>query len=436
MAAEVVSAPAPALPPRASAASSSSLPTVGVLLTRASAAAAAGGGGGGGAGAARECSSPRSLLSRILHRGRGRAGGGGFGCRLRLPRYCSSGAGTKEDAVASAAAAAAKEEDEAAAAAAAPKVVCGRAEPRESPRSSSSLAGRKPATAEDALPASLGLGASLVLLLSRSAAELSRMAELRAQMERLLLDARADVRSCDGRPSASGDRTESASVVKGPIACAGADEGSASPQSRGSSTPAAAASRDGSEGAGRRAMEQMEAELEAELTRLQLGTNDDGELVSLRRRRDRQLETEAKSGGSSSAHSVICSDDDAGGGGGGVIGQDGDECQDDGNDGGVTDQDADECQDDEEEDDDDDEEEEDVEAGGNGTSPSHGGVSARELERRLHELLQSRHEARIAELESALERARRKLLDAEREACRWRDTAKLATRFTDESRLR
>ena len=46
------------------------------------------------------------------------------------------------------------------------------------------------------------------------------------------------------------------------------------------------------------------------------------------------------------------------------------------------------------------------------------------------------HEARIAELESALESARWKLRETEREACRWRDTAKLATRFADESRLR
>ncbi|KAL6635277.1 hypothetical protein ACP70R_027948 [Stipagrostis hirtigluma subsp. patula] len=386
MAAEEVCA-APALPPRVSA--SSSAPTVGALLTRASAAAT-----GGGVGAARDCHSPRSLLSRILHRGRG----GGFGCRLRLPRYCSSGAAAREDA------ASVKE-----AAAAAPKVVAGRAEPRESPRNS--LAGKKAAVADDALPASLGLGASLVLLLSKSAAELSRMAELRAQMEGLMLDVRADVRSCDGRPSASGDHTDSASVVKEPIVCAGDGE-NASFKSRGSRTgTAASASRVGSENAGDRAMDQMEAELEAELTRLQLATNDEEERLSSRR--DQQLETEAKSGGTSSDHSVICSD----------------------NDGGVTDQDSDECHDN---DDDNEEDEEEVEDEGNNgeTSPAHGGVSARELERRLHELLQSRHEARIAELESALERARRKLRDAERVACRWRDTAKLATRFTDESRLR
>jgi hypothetical protein len=122
---------------------------------------------------------------------------------------------------------------------------------------------------KDALPASLGLGASLVLLLSKSAAELNRMAELRAQMERLLLDARADVRSCNGRPSASGDRTDCASVVKGPVTCAGSDgslAGTAAPASRGVS-----------EADGRRDMDRMEAELEAELSRLQLQRASDDE---------------------------------------------------------------------------------------------------------------------------------------------------------------
>jgi hypothetical protein len=113
-------APALPLPPRLSA---SSPPTVGTLLTRASAA---------GAPRARECSSPRSLLSRILHRGRG-GGGSGFGCRLRLlPRYCTSGAAAKEHV------ATAREDvrEEPREAAALPNVVRGQPAPRESPRNS------------------------------------------------------------------------------------------------------------------------------------------------------------------------------------------------------------------------------------------------------------------------------------------------------------
>ncbi|CAD6241928.1 unnamed protein product [Miscanthus lutarioriparius] len=371
-------------PPRMSA---SSPPTVGTLLTRASAAR----------DNDRGCSSPRSLLSRILHRGRG---GAGFGCRIRLlPRYCASGAAAKEDAIAPAgtAEAAKEEEGEPTEVTAPTAVVASQPGPRESGSPRTSLG-------KDALPASLGLGASLVLLLSKSAAELSRMAELRAQMERLLLDARADVRSCNGRPSASGDRTDCASVVKGPVACAGSDgsrAGTAAPASRGVS-----------EADGRRDMDRMEAELEAELSRLQLQRASDDEDS-----RDDRLEVLAgpKSSASSRSHSTICSDSD--------------------NDDGETDNGGggDERQDryDEEE-----EEERDADEGNEIKSPPHGGVSARELERRLHQLLQSRHEARIAELESALERARRKLRETEREACRWRDTAKLATRFADESRLR
>ena len=108
------------------------------------------------------------------------------------------------------------------------------------------------------------------------------MAELRAQMERLLLDARAapaDVRSCNGRPSASVDRTtDCASVVKGPVACAGGEEDGALSRS---------------DGDGRRDMDRMEAELEAELSRLQLqrASDDDDDDDSPRRlRRDDQLE--------------------------------------------------------------------------------------------------------------------------------------------------
>ncbi|CAN6239176.1 unnamed protein product [Urochloa humidicola] len=357
--------------------SASSPPTVGTLLTRASASAA------GAPRGRRDCSSPspRSLLSRILHGGRrrgggGGGGGGGFGCRLRLfPRYSSSGgAAAKEDDLA-----AANEEPAAL---------------RESPRSS--LAGKKKATAaaaeeeeEHAVPAaSLGLGASLLLLLSKSAAELSRMAELRAEMERLVMDVRAaDVRTCsDGRPPSGSDGhpEDSASVAKGRRAFARSD-------------------------GSRRDMDAMEAELEAELSRLQLQqASSDGERASPRRDRELEVQTEDKSIASSRSrsHSVICS--------------------------GGSDNDGGETENEEEEE----EEEYGRDAESNARSPPHGGVSARELERRLHELLQSRHEARIAELESALERARRKLRETEREASRWRDTAKLATRFTDESRLR
>jgi hypothetical protein len=266
--------------------SASSPPTVGTLLTRASAARDRG------------CSSPRSLLSRILHGGRGRSGAG-FGCRIRLlPRYCASAsaAAAKEDAIA---AAKHEEEDEPA------EVEAAQPAPREPGGPRSSLGTCAPlstvfppppciprpsdddddacvcvyvwrAGKQDALPASLGLGASLVLLLSKSAAELSRMAELRAQMERLLVDARADARSCTGRPSASGGRSDCASAVKGPVARAGGEDEDDGALSR-------------SDGDGGRDMDRMEAELEAELSRLQLQGASDVEDSPPSRRRDDQL---------------------------------------------------------------------------------------------------------------------------------------------------
>jgi hypothetical protein len=56
------------------------------------------------------------------------------------------------------------------------------------------------------------------------------------------------------------------------------------------------------------------------------------------------------------------------------------------------------------------------------------GVSAIELERRLHELLHERNQERIDELEAALRRAERKLAEKEMEVCLWKDTAKFALR--------
>ncbi|KAL7165947.1 hypothetical protein ACSBR2_036755 [Camellia fascicularis] len=53
----------------------------------------------------------------------------------------------------------------------------------------------------------------------------------------------------------------------------------------------------------------------------------------------------------------------------------------------------------------------------------HYGVPSNELERRLHELLESRQQERIEELEHALECANQKLCEKEREVCWWKNTA-------------
>ncbi|XP_044954353.1 protein POLAR LOCALIZATION DURING ASYMMETRIC DIVISION AND REDISTRIBUTION-like [Hordeum vulgare subsp. vulgare] len=384
MAMERSTAEALPLPPRLSASPPSSPATVGALLTNAA----------GVSRIRRECRSPRSLLSRILGRG-----GGGFGCRMRIPRYCSSGAGAavKEDAV----------EEEVAVLA--PKVVVAskqEAEVRESPRSS--LQGMK-AAPDQVSAASLGLGAGLVLLLSRGAAELSRMAELRAQMERLVLDVRAEARGSSRSDVSDGRADDGASVVKERIVLADGGGGEDASLSRGSGD-AASACGDAGVGNAAAAMDQMEAELEAELTRLQLDSDSDhdDEEECVRPRRDHQLESDAKSDISSESGSPACVDID----------------------GVVTDA-ATECKEHE-----DNEEEEDTEEDEEDSKPCHGGVPARVLERRLHELLQSRHEERIAELETELQRAQRKLREKEREVSRWRDTAKLVSRHKDESLLR
>ncbi|KAK6912496.1 hypothetical protein RJ641_022097 [Dillenia turbinata] len=63
----------------------------------------------------------------------------------------------------------------------------------------------------------------------------------------------------------------------------------------------------------------------------------------------------------------------------------------------------------------------------------HCGVSPTELERRLHELLETRQQEQIQELEAALERAKRKLHEKELEVKWWKDTAHLISQHVPES---
>jgi hypothetical protein len=107
-------------------------------------------------------------------------------------------------------------------------------------------------------------------------------------------------------------------------------------------------------------------------------------------------------------------------------------------DGEVVDGNAEEEDDDEYEEADEEEYDDDEEEGydEDGTSPPHGGVSARALERRLHELLQKRQQERIVELESALDAATRRLHEKEREVVWWRDAAKLVSHRRDDSSRR
>uniref|UniRef100_A0A0E0DXZ9 Uncharacterized protein n=1 Tax=Oryza meridionalis TaxID=40149 RepID=A0A0E0DXZ9_9ORYZ len=388
-------------PPRLAAVSSPS-PAASI---RAHLARAAGGGGGG----VESCQSPRSLLSRILQRGGDGGGGGGkFGCRVRLPRR--AGGGEAKDT--------ASEQD----APARVKVV-GRAPELslDTPRSSCTLdEGRngKKKQEEEIMSMNLGLGASLVLLLSKGAVELNKMVELRAQMEALVSEIRKETQSkhkdsaaaaaAAARSSSQESDGRSTTAVKDPIARAAVSDDAMSNCSGGG-------------GGGRAAvvMHRMEAELQVELSRLQCAGEKRGAPPTMQ---GLEVKTTTKSNVSDSPpRSCVVDDDDdvaEGGNGGEVVEEDDDE-------------------EDEEYDEEEEEEEEEEEYGGGGggdKSPPHGGVSARALERRLYELLQKRQQERIVELEAALDATQRRLHEKEREVVWWRDAAKLVTHRRDESR--
>ena len=134
-------------------------------------------------------------------------------------------------------------------------------------------AGRKKPE-EELVSMNLGLGASLVLLLSKSAVELNKMVELRAQMEALVSEIRhaAPWKENANHPAASTSRESNGSSattanVKDPIAFPAADADAASNCSRTTADNAVS---------GRAAavvIDQLEAELQAELGRMQRGTD-------------------------------------------------------------------------------------------------------------------------------------------------------------------
>ncbi|PWZ05242.1 Protein POLAR LOCALIZATION DURING ASYMMETRIC DIVISION AND REDISTRIBUTION [Zea mays] len=366
--------------------------------------------------------SPRSLLSRILLRGGGdggSGGGGGFGCRVRLPRRY--GGGLREERKDGA------EQGET------PRVKVVEPPPPplpelplETPRSS--LGRKKPE--EELVSMNLGLGASLVLLLSKSAVELNKMVELRAQMEALVSEIRqaARYREEEEKQAANHPASVAAAAAAGPATSQESDGGS-SATTTAVKDPIAfpAADADAASNCSRTAvvMDLMEAELQAELSRMQQqrgrggtvvhGHGGDSRIAPTRGLELPLLKVKTKGDAPDSA-SRSCVDYDDGG------------CD--------KDDDNDEVDGEGEEDDDGDEEEEedDVEYGEDRMSPPHGGVSARALERRLHELLQKRQQDRIVELESALDSAQRRLHEKEREVVWWRDAAKLVSHRRDESR--
>ncbi|KAK3131783.1 hypothetical protein QOZ80_6AG0511390 [Eleusine coracana subsp. coracana] len=352
--------------------------------------------------------SPRSLLSRILMRGAGgdggSSGGGGFRCRVPLPRRYGGGREERKDGAAS-------EQGDT------PRVkVVERPPPEvpiETPRSS--LGRRKPE--EEVVSMNLGLGASLVLLLSKSTVELNKMVELRAQMEALVSEIRHAAQrkmvveqkeekqhhSAPAQSESNGSSSSAATTaaVKDPIAFPAADADAASNCSRTTDTALSG----GGEGRAGVVIDRMEAELQAELNRLQRGAvHGDQRVAPVQGLELPMLKVKTKADVVLDSPSRSCVDD------------------------------GDEEEEDEYEEADEEEEEEEECCDGDNKSPPHGGVSARALERRLHELLQKRQQERIVELESALDTAQRRLHDKEREVVWWRDAAKLVSHRRDESR--
>lgn len=265
--------------------------------------------------------SPRSLLSRILLRGGGdggSGGGGGFGCRVRLPRRY--GGGLREERKDGA------EQGET------PRVKVVEPPPPplpelplETPRSSlgsafrgrriiictkppptefrtlalimetsrassdanagvlSDSAGRKKPE-EELVSMNLGLGASLVLLLSKSAVELNKMVELRAQMEALVSEIRqaARYREEEEKQAANHPASVAAAAAAGPATSQESDGGS-SATTTAVKDPIAfpAADADAASNCSRTAvvMDLMEAELQAELNRMQQQRGRGGTVV-------------------------------------------------------------------------------------------------------------------------------------------------------------
>ncbi|CAL9046815.1 unnamed protein product [Musa banksii] len=342
--------------------------------------------------------SPRSLISRFLlslHRTSPTRGGGGEGSgfRVRFPISSSNRRRTKEKRMTE------EEEEEA-------KV--------EEPAMAASMEGKGIASGEsnlaidagkqsDAVSLNLGMGVGLVFLLTRSATEINKMEQLRVQMEILLKDIKDEMHN----KGVSSHRAESNNVASS------ASNSYMEPEAETRSTCATF-----TRNTARLSMHQMEAEMEVELQRLQCAVGR--KLSSLPPHR---MVMEAYEGGSGSggiqcgvsAHELTrklnqlvqarqqegiaelessfnCT-------GNSHIGED---------DGEVT--------------------QVHEEDGGN-----YRGVSARELERRLHELLETRQRERIAELESALECAERQLREKESEVCWWRDTARLVSQHKSEA---
>ncbi|WOL06436.1 hypothetical protein Cni_G15170 [Canna indica] len=353
------------------------------------------------AAAACDAYSPRSFISRLLLPLRrpspARSGGGeGVGCRVLFPKCGYGSRKGRERRLAEEV----EVDDDAVVMVMEgrrPAVDEGRSEVCASPgRCELAVnSGKK----NDELPLNLGMGVGLVFLLARSATEINKMVELREEMEHLVKDIKDKFQKKD----VSFNSVESSNNL-----CRHDKELETEAQSKCVVAPRARRSLE---------MDIMEAELQAELEHLQSATDGNQEKMELAsesfddhneesgrqcgvsaneltRRLNQLVETRQQEGISELESSFNCNND---------LEENSSE-----DNGEVT--------------------EVNEEASGN-----YYGVSAPVLERRLHELLEARQRERIAELESALLCAERKLCEKEREICWWRDTARLVSQHSKEA---
>ncbi|XP_039788478.1 protein POLAR LOCALIZATION DURING ASYMMETRIC DIVISION AND REDISTRIBUTION-like isoform X2 [Panicum virgatum] len=335
--------------------------------------------GDGGIGEAEAASATRNRRTIYDYLGEGEEGEGacsppspGTPPRLRLPRFTCARIrfGRKRGG-----SRAGREEAE----------ESGGASSADSPSGSSKQAAGSTATSSgtsSGAAAQTSMGLSMLLLLARTCVELNRMAEVRAQMEALLKEIRDEAgrvkgaadhatvtpRTCDGNLPSTSMTTASSSCVSDTrtnnrLEIARGEDGRRTPEDEG-----CAGVVDGA----------LEAELEAVPARRQppalewtCSTEQDTAECSMQSSPDEDEFIELE---------------------GGRFGGDG-------GDGGDSD---------------------------DGSERNEGGVSATELERRLHELRHRRDRERISALESALRRAERRLTEKEMEARLWQETAALA----------
>ncbi|KAE8780910.1 protein POLAR LOCALIZATION DURING ASYMMETRIC DIVISION AND REDISTRIBUTION-like [Hordeum vulgare] len=267
---------------------------------------------------------------------------------------------------------------------------------------SASSAARAAAVGGEATrPSGLSVGLGLLFLLAKTSDEFNKMAGVRAEMEALIRDFKGQhamaTANAGGEDDVPGDRNP---------------DSAASSCLTDGNEPRAATGRCEDhrrrhhhqvaemEAASRRRMDVLEEEFHAELERVRAGYGADTPPFSIGEER----------GEGGAEPSDDDDDDDIADCREGFESDLGDD-DDDGH--------HDDDRDEEEEEDDDD--------------ADRYGVSALELERRLHELLHQRNQERIEELEAALRRAEKRLFDKEMEASLWKDTAKMAFRHDHDS---